>query len=71
MDYRKFRLLVRSGNHSQFEPPRCSICETEIGIGERYWDGGFGKRAHLICTQTGERNDTHKRSNHGIKRSAG
>jgi len=27
----------------------CAICQTEIIIGQKYYDGGYGRRAHKNC----------------------
>lgn len=27
----------------------CKLCDTHITLGEAYFDGGYGKRAHVEC----------------------
>jgi len=61
-NWKGYRLLVRSTRHSQMEPPKCFICNTEIRLGERYRDGGAIK-AHLICIE-GER---HERTSNEVR----
>ena len=29
----------------------CALCRAIIGIGDKYRDGGFGRRAHEVCVQ--------------------
>jgi hypothetical protein len=64
-----YRLLVRSTRHSQMEPPKCFICNTEIRLGERYRDGGSIK-AHEICV-LGERTNERRTNSIASPRTAG
>jgi hypothetical protein len=32
-------------------PHRCCVCLGDIGLGERYHDGGWPRRAHVGCAQ--------------------
>lgn len=27
----------------------CDVCEEKIAMGEKYYDGGYGRRAHWDC----------------------
>lgn len=51
-DWTHFRLLPRSGRGSQYEAPICKLCGEAIKVGQYYYDGGFGKRAHKLCAET-------------------
>lgn len=31
----------------------CCLCESTITLGQRYHDGGYGKRAHVECCAAG------------------
>jgi hypothetical protein len=32
----------------------CALCEDHIVMGERYYDGGYGRRAHVDCIHSVE-----------------
>jgi hypothetical protein len=27
----------------------CNICEEKIWVAQKYYDGGYGRRAHILC----------------------
>ncbi len=29
----------------------CSVCRKQIRLGDRYFDGGYGYRAHVLCVE--------------------
>lgn len=33
---------------------KCEVCESDIKTGERYFDGGYGRRAHESCVLPGK-----------------
>jgi len=35
-------------------PHVCAICLKDIEVGERYYDGGYGRRAHIDCGNAAE-----------------
>lgn len=39
----KYRLRTCASLHS------CAYCQTDIRLGQRYFDGGYGKRVHEDC----------------------
>ncbi len=41
--YGKYPLRVCKSLHT------CEVCEESITLGEEYYDGGYGKRAHEEC----------------------
>ena len=41
------RYPLRTCNSLHF----CEICRKDITLGERYFDGGYGRRAHEKCVQ--------------------
>lgn len=45
IDWKKYPARVCNSLHY------CRICDGDILLGESYYDGGYGKRAHVICTQ--------------------
>lgn len=47
-DYTKYK--VRTCNTLHF----CAICGGRIEYGHRYYDGGYGKRAHDLCADAEE-----------------
>lgn len=30
----------------------CEICEKDITLGERYYDGGYNRRGHVSCVES-------------------
>lgn len=32
----------------------CKICDHDICLGEMYYDGGYGRRAHQACATKGD-----------------
>jgi hypothetical protein len=48
VDYLKYPVRIcRTVHH-------CEACDKDIVFGEKYHDGGFGKRAHFLCSQADE-----------------
>lgn len=43
MNYRKYPNRVCKSVHE------CNLCLYSIFYGESYYDGGFGRRVHLVC----------------------
>ena len=35
----------------------CEICDSNITTGQRYFDGGYGRRAHAKCIEPPERKE--------------
>lgn len=35
----------------------CYICRKDIVLGQMYFDGGYGRRAHVDCTNSGHDSD--------------
>lgn len=48
VDYSKYKLRTCKTLHF------CVICEGRIDYGQRYYDGGYGKRAHDLCADADE-----------------
>jgi hypothetical protein len=44
-EYSHYRLRTCYSLHS------CNVCEEDIRMGQRYFDGGFRKRAHEHCVE--------------------
>ena len=47
-NWRKYR--IRECRYSNF----CALCERDIKAGEQYFDGGYGRRAHVECVKSAE-----------------
>lgn len=45
MNYKKFPLRTCRWMHE------CAICFKKIADGQRYYDGGYGRRAHKECIE--------------------
>ncbi len=43
VDYQKYKIRRCTSLHF------CEICKGRIEYGHRYYDGGYGKRAHDLC----------------------
>lgn len=54
-DYTKYRLRTCQTLHW------CELCATYIKIGEQYYDGGYGRRAHRICARDTKARQEHER----------
>jgi len=46
MDYSKFPIRKCRSRHA------CSVCETHIIYGEKYYDGGYRKKTHVKCVKS-------------------
>lgn len=42
-DYTKYKLRTCQSMHF------CEICTQKIEYGQKYYDGGYGRRAHDLC----------------------
>lgn len=47
MNYRKYKIRTCRWLNE------CNLCHTDIVSGEKYYDGGSGRRAHLSCNDVG------------------
>lgn len=43
MNYRKYKIRTCLSSH------HCNLCTYPIKLGERYYDGGYDRRAHVLC----------------------
>ncbi len=47
MNYRKYKIRTCRWLN------KCNLCNTDIISGEKYYDGGSKRRAHLVCNDIG------------------
>jgi len=45
IDWKKYKVRTCLSMH------QCALCGEIIGYGIQYYDGGHGRRAHLLCAQ--------------------
>jgi hypothetical protein len=45
IDFTKYKLRTCTSMHE------CSVCHKKIGLGDEYYDGGYGRRAHKDCAE--------------------
>lgn len=48
MNYTKYKIRTCRTLHF------CEICKGRIEYGQKYYDGGYGKRAHDLCADANE-----------------
>jgi len=44
VDYQKYKVRT-----VRMYPHECALCHSAIHLGEKYHDGGYGKRVHVKC----------------------
>ncbi len=62
MDYTKYKIRTcRSLHH-------CEICNGDITLGQKYYDGGYKRRAHDLCADAEEleRQEHQRRQNANV-----
>ena len=48
MDYTKYKIRTCKSLH------HCEICNGDITLDQKYYDGGYGRRAHDLCADADE-----------------
>lgn len=50
-DIKLIRKILKKPIRTCYTMHECFLCKKTISCGERYYDGGYGKRAHYACIQ--------------------